>query len=169
MEIVTLVLGAAGLLAAFALIGWGWNYLHWLYDGRPSCTEREWLRIDVLRYQGRSLTGARREVLRARQSVPSVQVDALDEVRDLVLDPDRETEFSSLTPAITQDILSRPNTDSVKQSFVETLLTNKEQDEAKALLSAIRQSDKREHVTGVVSDIMLADLRALDRSETQRA
>lgn len=73
------VAAIAGIVVTVAAIGRLWALAMWVRDGRPKFTASEQLHIDRLRAQGRTQTGARREVLRLRRSPYAASVREIRE------------------------------------------------------------------------------------------
>lgn len=155
-EAISFVLGIAAFVGAIALIGAAWNYLHWLKDGRPNFTQQEQLRIDLLRSQGRTLTGARREVQRSRQSGPVKAMQEIADTEDLLFNPSREDELAAVMPAVSEGILALPNDDPTKQAFIEQMLEADESEMGEKMLAAMRDSNKREKVTAAFSQLIVS-------------
>lgn len=97
MMTAVIFLAVIGLfVGAVALVGAGWNHWQWVRDGRACFNEHEQLRIDVLRAQGRTLTSARREVMRLRQSPYWQTIQAVRDVDDLLTNPLRGAELQRI-------------------------------------------------------------------------
>lgn len=143
---------AIGLfVGAVALVGAAWNHWQWARDGRPSFSKGELLQIDLLRAQGRTLTSARREVMRLRNSPYRQTMESFRDLDDLLENPAREGELMSMAPALTENLLAASDDNSAKQLFIEGLLSQDQSEGGKKLLASMRDPEKRLHMTSVLA------------------
>jgi len=85
---------------AIAAVAWLGTFAFWVRDGRPQFTRSEQDCIDRMRAQGRTLIGARRAVLKLRQSPFASSVAAIRNTGGLIENPASEVELRRVVASL---------------------------------------------------------------------